>query len=32
VIDEFQNLADLGLLKTILAEARKFGLHLVVAH
>jgi len=32
VIDEFQNLADLGLLKTILAEARKFGLYLVVAH
>jgi len=32
VIDEFQNVADLDLLKTILAEARKFGLYLVVAH
>jgi DNA-binding transcriptional ArsR family regulator len=32
VIDEFQNVADLDLLKTILAEARKFGLYLIVAH
>ncbi|MGC9077073.1 MAG: type IV secretory system conjugative DNA transfer family protein, partial [Conexivisphaera sp.] len=32
VVDEFQNVADLDLLQTILSEARKFGLYLVVAH
>ncbi|MDG7046545.1 MAG: TraM recognition domain-containing protein [Nitrososphaerota archaeon] len=32
VIDEFQNVAELGILQTILSEARKFGLYLIVAH
>ncbi|BBE42065.1 Conserved domain protein [Conexivisphaera calida] len=32
VIDEFQNVADLDVLQTILSEARKFGLYLIVAH
>ncbi|MEM2679327.1 MAG: ATP-binding protein, partial [Candidatus Hadarchaeales archaeon] len=32
VIDEFQTLQSLPILATILSEARKFGLHLIVAH
>ena len=32
VIDEFQFVADLPIIDTILSEARKYGLHLVVAH
>ncbi|MEB3860644.1 MAG: type IV secretion system DNA-binding domain-containing protein, partial [Desulfurococcales archaeon] len=32
VIDEFQNLAGLPVVDTILSEARKYGLHLVMAH
>ncbi|MEM4098884.1 MAG: type IV secretion system DNA-binding domain-containing protein [Candidatus Micrarchaeaceae archaeon] len=32
IIDEFQNVAELDILQTILSEARKFGLFLVVAH
>ncbi len=32
VIDEFQNVAELDILQTILSEARKFGLYLIVAH
>jgi len=32
VIDEFQNLQGLPILSTILSEARKFGLHLILAH
>ena len=31
-IDEFQNVAELSLIDTILAEARKYGLHLILAH
>ncbi|WP_338601371.1 DUF87 domain-containing protein [Sulfolobus tengchongensis] len=31
-IDEFQNVADLSLIDTILAEARKYSLHLLLAH
>lgn len=31
-IDEFQNVADLSIIDTILAEARKYGLHLMLAH
>nr|WP_012548812.1 DUF87 domain-containing protein [Acidianus hospitalis]ACI15704.1 putative VirD/TraG-like protein [Acidianus hospitalis W1] len=31
-IDEFQNIADLSLIDTILAEARKYGMHLLLAH
>jgi DNA helicase HerA-like ATPase/predicted transcriptional regulator len=31
-IDEFQNVAHLPYIKDILAEARKYGLHLVVAN
>ena len=32
VIDEFQNVAELNILQTMLSEARKFGLYLIVAH
>jgi hypothetical protein len=32
VIDEFQTLQSLPILATILSEARKFGLHLIIAH
>jgi DNA-binding MarR family transcriptional regulator len=32
VIDEFQFVADLPIIDTILSEARKYGLHLVIAH
>jgi type IV secretory pathway TraG/TraD family ATPase VirD4 len=32
VIDEFQLVADLPIIDTILSEARKYGLHLVIAH
>ncbi len=32
VIDEFQNVQGLPVLTTILSEARKFGLHLILAH
>nr|WP_020936629.1 type IV secretion system DNA-binding domain-containing protein [Saccharolobus solfataricus]CDF66431.1 archaeal TraG-like conjugative protein [Saccharolobus solfataricus P2] len=31
-VDEFQNIADLSLIDTVLAEARKYGMHLVLAH
>jgi len=31
-IDEFQNIADLSLIDTVLAEARKYGMHLLLAH
>lgn len=32
VVDEFQNLQSLPILTQILSEARKFGLHLILAH
>lgn len=32
VIDEFQTLQSLPILANILSEARKFGLHLIIAH
>lgn len=32
VVDEFQTLQELKLLDIILSEARKFGLHMVMAH
>ncbi|MCC6024583.1 MAG: ATP-binding protein, partial [Thaumarchaeota archaeon] len=32
VIDEFQFVANLPIIDTILSEARKYGLHLVIAH
>ncbi len=32
VVDEFQFVSDLPVLETILSEARKYGLHLVMAH
>ncbi len=32
VIDEFQFVADLPIIDTILSEARKYGLHLIVTH
>ncbi|MEM4485882.1 MAG: ATP-binding protein [Zestosphaera sp.] len=32
VIDEFQFVADLPIIDTILSEARKYGLHLIMAH
>lgn len=32
VIDEFQLVADLPIIETILSEARKYGLHLIIAH
>ena len=32
IVDEFQNLAGLPVVETILSEARKYGLHLVMAH
>ncbi|MEM3535763.1 MAG: ATP-binding protein [Fervidicoccaceae archaeon] len=32
VVDEFQFIADFPIIDTILSEARKFGLHLVMAH
>jgi DNA helicase HerA-like ATPase len=32
VVDEFQFVADLPIIDTILSEARKYGLHLVIAH
>jgi len=32
IIDEFQFAADLPIIDTILSEARKYGLHLVIAH
>jgi len=32
IIDEFQNVADLEFIQTILSESRKYGVHLVLAH
>jgi len=32
IIDEFQNIQKLQLVDTILTEARKFGIHLIMAH
>ncbi|MEO3993836.1 MAG: DUF87 domain-containing protein [Desulfurococcaceae archaeon TW002] len=32
VIDEFQFVSDLPVIDTILSEARKYGLHLILAH
>ncbi len=32
IIDEFQNVAGLPVIETILSEARKYGLHLILAH
>jgi len=32
VIDEFQNLQGLATVETILSEARKYGLHLILSH
>jgi hypothetical protein len=32
VVDEFQFVSDLPVIETILSEARKYGLHLVIAH
>ena len=32
VIEEFQFVADLPIIDTILSEARKYGLHLVITH
>ncbi|MEM1694697.1 MAG: ATP-binding protein, partial [Ignisphaera sp.] len=32
IIDEFQFVADLPVIDTVLSEARKYGLHLVIAH
>jgi DNA-binding transcriptional ArsR family regulator/energy-coupling factor transporter ATP-binding protein EcfA2 len=32
VVDEFQFVSDLPVIETILSEARKYGLHLVMAH
>jgi hypothetical protein len=32
VVDEFQFVSDLPVVETILSEARKYGLHLVIAH
>jgi|Deesub1362B_J571_1020462.scaffolds.fasta_scaffold00101_71 hypothetical protein len=32
IIDEFQNLQGLATVETILSEARKYGLHLVLSH
>jgi DNA helicase HerA-like ATPase len=32
IIDEFQFVSDLPIIDTILSEARKYGLHLIVAH
>jgi len=32
IVDEFQILQNLPILATILSEARKFGLHLILAH
>lgn len=32
IIDEFQTLQSLPILANILSEARKFGLHLIIAH
>jgi energy-coupling factor transporter ATP-binding protein EcfA2 len=32
IIDEFQTLQALPVISTILSEARKFGLHLIIAH
>jgi len=32
VIDEFHFVSDLPIIDTILSEARKYGLHLIVAH
>ncbi len=32
MVDKFQNLAGLPVVETILSEARKYGLHLVMAH
>jgi DNA-binding transcriptional ArsR family regulator len=32
VIDEFQFVSDLPVIETILSEARKYGLHLIMAH
>ncbi|CAI1494249.1 protein of unknown function (plasmid) [Thermococcus nautili] len=32
IIDEFQNVEGLPVLETILSEARKYGLHLILAH
>ncbi len=32
LIDEFQNVADLEFIQTILSESRKYGVHLVLAH
>ena len=32
IIDEFQFVSDLPIIDTILSEARKYGLHLIIAH
>ena len=32
IVDEFQTLQSLPILSNILSEARKFGLHLIIAH
>jgi len=32
IIDEFQFVADLPVIDTVLSEARKYGLHLIIAH
>ncbi len=32
IIDEFQFTADLPIMEAILSEARKYGLHLIIAH
>lgn len=32
VVDEFQTLQSLPILASILSEARKFGLHMIIAH
>lgn len=32
IIDEFQFVSDLPIIDTVLSEARKYGLHLIIAH
>lgn len=32
VVDEFQFVSDLPIIDTVLSEARKYGLHLIIAH
>jgi len=32
IVDEFQFISDLPIIETVLSEARKYGLHLVIAH